>query len=69
MTQTTLSVPDIHCNHCKMSLEGALGQVAGVSQATVDVPSATIAVTFDSPATMDDLVAAVEGQGYEVAKA
>lgn len=66
MTETTLSVPDIHCNHCKMSLEGALGQVAGVKQATVDVPSATIAVSFEAPATMDQLVAAVEGQGYEV---
>lgn len=68
MTDTTLTVPEIHCDHCKMSLEGALGKVAGVKQAAVDVPSATIAVTFDSPATMDDLVAAIEGQGYEVAK-
>jgi copper chaperone len=66
MPDTKLSVPDIHCNHCKMSLEGALGQVAGVKQATVDVPTATIAVTYDAPATMDDLVAAVESQGYEV---
>ena len=66
MTETKLSVPDIHCDHCKMSLEGALGQVVGVKQATVDVPSATISVTYDSPATIDDLVAAVEGQGYEV---
>lgn len=68
MTQTTLSVPDIHCDHCKMSLEGALGKIAGVKQATVDVPNATIAVTYDAPATEDDLVAAVEGQGYEVSK-
>jgi copper chaperone CopZ len=51
-----------------MSLEGALGKITGVKQATVDVPSATIAVTFDSPATRDELVAAVEGQGYEVTK-
>jgi copper chaperone len=68
MPETKLSVPEIHCNHCKMSLEGALGQVAGVKAAIVDVPSATITVDYDSPATMDDLVAAVEGQGYEVAK-
>lgn len=67
MTETTISVPEIHCDHCKMSLEGALGQVAGVSKAEVDVPSATIAVAFDAPATMDDLVAAIQGQGYEVA--
>ena len=67
MTETTISVPEIHCDHCKMSLEGALGQVAGVSKAEVDVPSATIAVAFDAPATMDVLVAAIQGQGYEVA--
>lgn len=67
MTETTISVPEIHCHHCKMSLEGALGQVAGVSKAEVDVPSATISVAFDAPATLDSLVAAIEGQGYEVA--
>ena len=68
MTETTISVPDIHCDHCKMSLEGALGKVAGVKKASVDVPNATISVAFDSPATMDELVAAIEGQGYEVAR-
>ncbi len=68
MTETTISVPEIHCDHCKMSLEGALGKVAGVKTASVDVPNATISVTFDAPATMDELVAAIEGQGYEVAR-
>ena len=67
MTETTISVPEIHCDHCKMSLEGALGEVAGVTKASVDIPSATISVAFDAPATMDHLVAAIEGQGYEVA--
>ncbi len=67
MTETTISVPEIHCDHCKMSLEGALGQVAGVARAAVDIPSATISVSFQAPATMDELVAAIEGQGYEVA--
>ncbi|MEK7252662.1 MAG: cation transporter [Actinomycetota bacterium] len=67
MTETKISVPAIHCDHCKMSLEGALGEVVGVAKAAVDIPSATITVSFDDPATMQDLVAAIEGQGYEVA--
>ena len=67
MTETTISVPEIHCDHCKMSLEGALTQVTGVTKASVDVPSATISVSFAAPATMNDLLAAIEGQGYEVA--
>ena len=25
MTETTLSVPEIHCGHCKMSIEEAVG--------------------------------------------
>lgn len=69
MTETTISVPEIHCDHCKTSLEGALGEVAGVQKAVVDIPTATIEVAFADPATMDDLVAAIEGQGYEVASA
>jgi copper chaperone len=66
MTDTTIQVPEIHCDHCKMSLEGAIGDLAGVDRVVVDVPTATIAVTFDDPATMTDIVAAIEGQGYEV---
>lgn len=67
MNDATISVPEIHCDHCKMSLEGAVGGVAGVGTVEVDVATATIAVAFDDPATMDDIVAAIEGQGYEVA--
>jgi copper chaperone len=63
----TLSVPEIHCDHCKHSLEGALGEVTGVARAVVDIPAATIDVTYEAPATYEDLVEAIEGQGYELA--
>jgi copper chaperone CopZ len=32
----------------------------------VDVEKATIAVAFDAPTTIEDIVGAIEGQGYEV---
>ena len=32
MTETTLSVPEIHCDHCKMSIEGAVGALDGVDR-------------------------------------
>lgn len=66
MTEQTLSVPEIHCDHCKHSIEGAVGALDGVSSASVDVESASVLVSFDAPATLDDVVAAIEGQGYEV---
>ena len=66
MTEATISVPEIHCDHCKSSIEGAVGEVAGVSAATVDIDAATVTVGFDEPATMGAIVEAIEGQGYDV---
>ena len=66
MTEKTLSVPEIHCNHCKMSIEGAVTSLPGVQSAAVDVEKATVSVAYDDPTTLDDIVVAIEGQGYEV---
>jgi copper chaperone len=66
MTEQTISVPEIHCDHCKMSIEGAVGALEGVAKAEVDVPSATVAVSFDAPTSLEAIVAAIEDQGYEV---
>jgi len=66
MTETTLTVPEIHCGHCKTSIEGAVREIAGVSRAEVDIDATTVAVDFDDPATLDQIVDAIEGQGYEV---
>jgi copper chaperone len=66
MTEKTLSVPEIHCDHCKMSIEGAVSALPGVAFATVDVAQATVSVAFDDPATIEEIVGAIESQGYEV---
>jgi copper chaperone len=67
MTEKTLNVPEIHCDHCKMSIEGAVSALPGVERATVDIGQATVSVAFDDPATLDEIVGAIESQGYEVA--
>ena len=67
MTQVTLSVPDISCNHCKMSIEGAVNELDGVDKVDVAIDDRTVDVSFDSPTDIDAVVAAIEGQGYEVA--
>lgn len=66
MTEKKISVPEIHCDHCKMSIEAAVGALDGVSQAEVDVPSASVSVAFDAPATLESIIAAIEDQGYAV---
>jgi copper chaperone len=66
-TTRTICVPEIHCDHCKASIEGSLLPLPGVSAAEVDIPSRSVAVTYDE-ASVDQatLVRVIEEQGYQV---
>ena len=67
MTTMTISVPEIHCDHCKHSIEGALAPLPGVASARVDVEARTVTVVVDESLTgRGRLVAAIEDQGYDV---
>ena len=67
MTTMTISVPEIHCDHCKHSIEGALVPLPGVASARVDVDARTVTVEVDESLTdRGRLVAAIEDQGYDV---
>ena len=67
MTTMTISVPEIHCDHCKHSIEGALAPLPGVASARVDVEARTVTVEVDETlADRGRLVAAIQDQGYDV---
>jgi copper chaperone len=67
MVTETISVPEIHCDHCKASIEGALASIGGVEGATVNIGARTVTVTYDDASVNHgDLVEAIEQQGYEV---
>ena len=67
MSTTTLSVPGIHCDHCKSSIEGALGQLDGVTSAEVSVPAKTVTVDYDDgQVDLDAIRDAIEEQGYDL---
>lgn len=68
MTQTTLDVPDISCGHCKMSIEAAVGDLAGVEKVEVAVEEKTVDLSFDDSVTLDQIIAAIEEQGYDVSR-
>lgn len=66
-TTETISVPEIHCGHCKSAIEGALNPLDGVEQALVDVDARNVRVTYDDGAVdRAQLLAAIEEQGYEI---
>jgi copper chaperone len=62
---STYSVPDISCGHCKQAIESEVGQVDGVERVEVDVDRRT--VTVDGTAGEDAVVGAIREAGYEVA--
>ena len=66
-TKNHLQVPEVHCDHCKTSLEGAVGALPGVSGVVVSVPDATLDVVYDE-ATVDleTIKSTIEEQGYAV---
>ncbi len=67
MTTTTISVPEIHCDHCRHSIEGALTSLPGVRTARVDVEAKDVTVEFDEDGVdQARIVAAIVEQGYEV---
>ncbi len=69
MTQITLSVPDISCGHCKSSIEGAVNPLKGVDAATVAIDDRNVAIDYDgAETTLESIVAAIDEQGYEVAR-
>lgn len=59
------SVPGISCGHCKTAIESEVGAVPGVRAVEVDVAARTVAVEGD--AADEEIVAAIEEAGYEVA--
>lgn len=67
MTTEILSVPDVHCGHCKSSIESAVSAIEGVAAADVVIEAHTLQVTYDGAEhTRAAILSAVEDQGYEV---
>ena len=67
MSEATLNVPGIHCEHCQRSIEGALGELQGVRSAQVSVADRTVAVDYDeSLVGLDAIRDTIIEQGYDL---
>lgn len=65
--EKTLHVQGMTCGHCKMSVEGALKELDGVSKAEVDLEAGKVDVAFDeTKVTAEAMKEAIEDQGYDV---
>ena len=65
MSQTTLKVEGMSCNHCVKSVEGALKAIG--AKGTVDLNAKTVTIQYDETKLNENaLKAAIEEQGYDV---
>ncbi len=70
MAQTTLSVPDISCEHCERTITQALTPLDGVRTVKVDIPAKQVSVDYDESAVdVDRFKAVLQEEDYPVASA
>lgn len=63
---TTLSTSGLHCRSCSMLVDMTLSDLFGVVSSETDLATgATVVVHDPDVVTVDELIAAVRGAGYE----
>lgn len=64
MTTKTFVVPNISCGHCTHTIESELSEMAGVQSVKADQATKQVTVSFDAPATWEQIVATLEEINY-----
>jgi copper ion binding protein len=67
MTSTTYRVTGMTCDHCVRAVSSEVSQIDGVTDVQVDLPIGQVTVVSDALLDIDDVRAAVDEAGYELA--
>lgn len=55
MDELVLDVPNISCNHCVHTIKMELSEIPGVSTVTADALTKKVIVSFDAPASENEI--------------
>jgi copper chaperone CopZ len=66
---TTYTVTGMTCEHCVNAVTGELVALPGVDDVRIDLRTGGVTVTSAAPLAADDVRAAVDEAGYELADA
>ena len=66
---STYTVAGMTCAHCVQAVTGEISALPGVAEVQVDLASGAVTVTSEAPLAADDVRAAVDEAGYELADA
>lgn len=68
MQATTLTAPDISCEHCKNAIEQAVGAMPGVRTVSVAIDPKQVSIEYDpATVTLDQIKETLDEEGYPVA--
>ena len=67
MQEIVLSVPDVSCEHCVKTIDGALGVLPGVEAVSTDIPSKSVHLRYDSAQlSMEQIESTLDDAGYTI---
>ncbi len=64
MPEKTVTIPDMSCGHCLMTIKREAGEVQGVTSVEGEVESKRVTITWDDPADWSQIEAALKEAGY-----
>jgi copper chaperone CopZ len=64
MKTVTYNIPNISCKHCVHTITTELSDLAGVTQVVANETAKTAVVTFDAPATENQIVETLKSINY-----
>ncbi len=67
MEKTTLSTPNISCDHCIMTIQRELGKIKGIEEVKGDPKTKEISIQWDPPATMEKIKSTLKEINYPAA--
>ncbi len=69
LQEMTLSVPDVSCEHCVKTVNGALGALPGVEAVNTDIPTKSVHFRYDpNQVSMQKIEDVLDDAGYTVSK-
>ena len=67
MERETLSIPNISCGHCVMSIKNELSEMEGVKSVNGNPETKSIDVEWDSPASLEKIKETLKEINYPAA--
>lgn len=67
MEKETLSIPNISCGHCVMTIKNELSEVDGIKSVEGDPDAKSIVIEWDSPASIEKIKETLKEINYPAA--